>query len=629
MDFSFMIYSHTFIDIFFLTFSLWLGVFVVTRSHQDRISWLAAAALWSLSCTFLINLLLLYSPDLINNGPWFWGWSSAVTVSLLFHLSVSFLPRQQTYKRQWMISLMYVIAINLIAMDTYTPLIFERTGQPGVLDVGSQVGPLYPVFIGFLVIVPLLAFFNLYQGYHDSKRLPVRERFLILIWACICVLVGALWGGLSTWLTPGLPRVVSDIFFGSSVILIGYGAARWNALIEGRSVNLDLLYTGIVYCCVVGIYLVVAWLSNLIFGVPLLSFLLFIVLAAITHSFYDWARSLLVRRIYGDLRYRELRENLRDMSRSMPTGQELDERLGILLKIICRTFNALNGFIALSRDNGFNIVVEIGQRFKLGSLELDHINTSEITYFPSSGETTNMPKGAVSMPLRFGGDQIGFVLIGERYEGARYSDEDKILLEDLAGIVAAVIYTANMQENNAKQIDQLFGEIKQRDAQLQNQLRDALGVDIEPILLFEGNDIETAALVEDALRHIHDFSYLGSQPLAGLKLLEDTLVVEEGEIVTHVDRGKALKDTLVRAIKKLMPSADCIDTPPAREWYPYIILHDSYLLGKLNREIMGELYISEGTFNRTRRRALQSVIRILKEMEKAAHVGKVKGFDQK
>ena len=629
MDFSFMICSHTFIDIFFLTFSLWLGVFVVTRSHQGRISWLAAAALWSLSCTFLINLFLLYSPELIKNEPWFWGWNNAVTVSVLFHLSVSFLPKEQTYKKQWLISLIYVIAINLIAMDTYTPLIFARTELPGVSDVASQVGPFYPVFIGFLIIVPLLAFFNLYQGYHGSKRLLVRERFLILIWACICVLVGALCGGLSTWLTPGLPWIVSDIFFGSSVILIGYGVARWNALIEGRSVKLDLIYTGIAYSCVVGIYLVAAWFSNLIFGLPLLSFLVFIVLATITHSFYDWARSILARRIYGDLRYRELRENLRDMSRSMPTGQELDERLGILLQIICRTFNALNGFVALARDNDFNIIVEIGKNFKLDSLELDLINTGEITYFPSSGETTNMLKGAVSMPLRFGGDQIGFVLIGERHEGAQYSDEDKILLEDLAEIVAAVIYTANVQDVNTKQIEQLFGEIKQRDAQLQNRLRNALGVDLEPILLFEGNDIEVAALVEDALRHIHDFSYLGSQPLAGLKLLEDHLVVEEGEIVTHVDRGKALKETLVKAIKKLMPSADCLHTPPSREWYPYIILHDSYLLGKLNREIMGELYISEGTFNRTRRRALQSVIRILKEMEKAAHVGKAKGFDQK
>jgi hypothetical protein len=34
-----------------------------------------------------------------------------------------------------------------------------------------------------------------------------------------------------------------------------------------------------------------------------------------------------------------------------------------------------------------------------------------------------------------------------------------------------------------------------------------------------------------------------------------------------------------------------------------------------NRDIMGKLYISEGTFNRTRRTAIRSLARTLAEME--------------
>jgi hypothetical protein len=37
----------------------------------------------------------------------------------------------------------------------------------------------------------------------------------------------------------------------------------------------------------------------------------------------------------------------------------------------------------------------------------------------------------------------------------------------------------------------------------------------------------------------------------------------------------------------------------------------------MNREIMSRLYISEGTFNRTRRAAIRSVARMLEEMEAA------------
>jgi hypothetical protein len=40
---------------------------------------------------------------------------------------------------------------------------------------------------------------------------------------------------------------------------------------------------------------------------------------------------------------------------------------------------------------------------------------------------------------------------------------------------------------------------------------------------------------------------------------------------------------------------------------------------RLNREIMSQLYISEGTFNRTRRAAIRSVARLLGEMEARYH----------
>jgi hypothetical protein len=54
---------------------------------------------------------------------------------------------------------------------------------------------------------------------------------------------------------------------------------------------------------------------------------------------------------------------------------------------------------------------------------------------------------------------------------------------------------------------------------------------------------------------------------------------------------------------------------PRREWYPYIILRDAYVNCLPNREIMDRLYISEGTFNRTRRSAIRSLTRQLIEEE--------------
>jgi DNA-directed RNA polymerase specialized sigma24 family protein len=48
------------------------------------------------------------------------------------------------------------------------------------------------------------------------------------------------------------------------------------------------------------------------------------------------------------------------------------------------------------------------------------------------------------------------------------------------------------------------------------------------------------------------------------------------------------------------------------------VLYDAYLLGEPNREIMSKLYISEGTFNRTRRRAIRALAKALLEMEREA-----------
>jgi hypothetical protein len=89
------------------------------------------------------------------------------------------------------------------------------------------------------------------------------------------------------------------------------------------------------------------------------------------------------------------------------------------------------------------------------------------------------------------------------------------------------------------------------------------------------------------------------------------------EQITTLDRGKMVHEVLLEAINKLRPATAISRDPPPREWYPYLILRDAYIEGKSNREIMLGLYISEGTFNRTRRAAVRSVARALGEMEQA------------
>jgi hypothetical protein len=113
---------------------------------------------------------------------------------------------------------------------------------------------------------------------------------------------------------------------------------------------------------------------------------------------------------------------------------------------------------------------------------------------------------------------------------------------------------------------------------------------------------------------------LGEHDLARLQVVEWYLQDRDDGFVTHIDRGKTVSGILEQAIHKLRPAGkepDVYAVPP-RAWHQYITLYDAYALGELNRDIMSKLYISEGTFNRTRRRAVRGVAKALEEMEREA-----------
>jgi DNA-binding NarL/FixJ family response regulator len=82
---------------------------------------------------------------------------------------------------------------------------------------------------------------------------------------------------------------------------------------------------------------------------------------------------------------------------------------------------------------------------------------------------------------------------------------------------------------------------------------------------------------------------------------------------THIERGKRLQQLIMDSIELLKPAEKRPSEPLPRIWYNYAVLHDAYVEGVQNREIMARLYISEGTFNRTRRNAIRGLARTLAE----------------
>jgi hypothetical protein len=229
---------------------------------------------------------------------------------------------------------------------------------------------------------------------------------------------------------------------------------------------------------------------------------------------------------------------------------------------------------------------------------------------------------AFLVPIHDGDEQIGALVLGPREAGAAYSEEDLLLLEDLADQLAGVIQASQLQEKNVEILTEMVAEFREREHALQRQVQEMLAEreeEARPVL--EGiDDKEFVSLMEDALRRLHDYPYLGEHSLASLRIVDWQLAERDEPFVTHVDRGKALSEVAVQALHKLRPEGAEPDrhTVPPREWHQFIILYDAYVMGELNRDIMSRLYIGEGTFNRTRRRALRGVAKALQEIEREA-----------
>jgi hypothetical protein len=116
-------------------------------------------------------------------------------------------------------------------------------------------------------------------------------------------------------------------------------------------------------------------------------------------------------------------------------------------------------------------------------------------------------------------------------------------------------------------------------------------------------ELDWRALVEGALRRLNDLPALSQHPL----LLEIRPLAKES--TTPLERASALRNLLEQAIERLRP-AGARPSPGATAvggWLHYLVLREAYIDGRPNKQIMQRYALSEGTFHRARRRAIDAV----------------------
>jgi hypothetical protein len=315
-------------------------------------------------------------------------------------------------------------------------------------------------------------------------------------------------------------------------------------------------------------------------------------LAIIALGLYDLTREFLERaRMRNESQFRK---QLRQLENENASEDALRSSLQSGLDLLCQTLHAAGGLVAVRRDSRF-IVMASRTSLPVGSELSESVVACEEVSRLTAGQ---LPYLAWIAPSFEGQTQVAVVGIERPLSRLDYSTGNLELLAEVADQIGTIVSLSNTVPRQNQLIQELVA-ISQANA---TEMDSAAGSLLESITTEP--DADFIRLVEEALRHLPDAITLGQSTLADrLSMTGDS----------HIERGKRLQNFLTESIASLKPSEVRPPEPLPRVWYSYAVLYDAYVECVPNREIMARLYISEGTFNRTRRNAIRGLARLLME----------------
>lgn len=609
------LYQITFsVNFVALFIALWLGLYLVSRSPRSATAWLTALTLWSVGGLFINVLLALAPPPVVSEGLWwhsllfpFWavhtidqgasawlqGWLLGSSVVFWHHATMLMRPGKMNAWRWSRVIAGYIVGIAGVVLQ-YNAKIFTAVKGGNPLYINALgAGPYYYIFAIVILVLTVLSAVNLLRSARVASTNIAKWQLETLATASFITVLIAPVSYVSTGLNLfQIPMVVMSALTAIYVMMIGYGVARYSAVVEGRTITRDILYDFILSSLITGIYLIIARILVVAYDTPRVATIIIPVFAIFTHSLLNIGHRIMDR-VFYQKETRHLRANLNRLSRLAGERDTLKDKLEQPLEILCNSVHATYGLIFTFDDGQALLLAEcswhnLPVRFPAQAFFADdmlHLNAGQLP--------APLQEAALLVPLYAESKQVGALILGQPANGTRYAAEDMDRLLYPTDQIAEALFLHQQNSERLRKVEEI--------------------VDAAP----DPSNVKSSLSVEAvdfALRNIYDFTFLADSPLAELDIVRHRLA---GEKKTYVERGKAVQAVVLEALEKLRPSPEVPPEPAPREWYPYIILHDAYVQEIQNREIMGKLYISEGTFNRTRRIAITSLARVLAEMEKA------------
>lgn len=427
---------------------------------------------------------------------------------------------------------------------------------------------------------------NLLVG--DRVGLTSRGKYYLA--ASVFPIFSVIYGVISLGSEEPAPRIIQDILAFTGIFILNLAVARHQIGTERRAPLQDFPLSTLSALGLAGIYGYVAWSR----GVALEWIAAVVGFAIITLGLYDLVREFLERKRMSDESLFRRQLNRLDMQNSSEEAIKSSLQQG--LDILCEAIHAPGGYVAVRRGEEF-VVLASRSSTPVGSVLPASAVACEDLSHP---KTVQLPLLAWIAPAFDGQTQVAAIGISRHKSKLDYSTGELDLLADVAEHVGKIV---SLRES--MQPLQVASESKAPGTNISLAAVEMIAS------ISTGPDTEFVKQVEDGLRHFSDYIELGQSSLADWSGIQAE---------SHVERGKLLQKLLADAIDSFRPAGTRPPEPLPRVWYSYAVLYDAYVEGVPNREIMARLYISEGTFNRTRRNALRGLARLLMESARPANL---------
>ena len=574
------------VDFLGMALALWLAAYLFSRGFRSAVSRWAGLILFLIACAFLIGLYQLDQPTAALAG---W-WAAVATVALLawYGLTYQFLTPSMRRRVRWMAWTVYGLGFIKIVV-----LVAASAGSQISGPNNFNIVPYSPGLFGIGDVLFLLtAAVGTLTNFRLGSRTGYGPHFQPLWLASVLGALAVGYGIVAVLVGPELPRVVQDGLLVAAISLCGYAIARYQAFVERRTTLRDLPVSGLTVFGLSALYGWLGWQE----GLRPFQVALVVALAILSHAAYDLVRDLLDRVLHQHESV--FRRRLRGLARDVGSEEDLPTHLLAGLETLVHLLGATGACVAVRRDAAFVVTASlqslpVGAQFDAAEADFKELSAAG----PGLADRVDW-----LAPAWVGDQQVAVIALARRANRGHYSEADLDLLVDMSDWVGRLVAGEVRQQARRADLLNLAQAVQTGEDELQAQAQNLLTtLEAQP-------DRSFARQVEYALQRLTDYTALGQSPLVEQLHLSGA---------NHIERGKVMRQLLLAAIDSLRPPAARPHGVLPREWQAYSILHDAYVEDVPNREIMARLYISEGTFNRQRRKALQAVSRALFETKHA------------